>query len=411
MNKRWLAILAGVLAFFVVLGVGLLAGGTIAYLTLKARPVEAAFSLQAANPDAQNGILVAEVAAGGPAAQSGLVRGDILLSFNDQTLNTFQDLKAQLAQAKPGDVVSLSVLHGDETRNFSITLGDNNGVAYLGIVPCLTGGQDLRGFQPNFNGKTATGAGAQVTQVIADSPAAKVGLQAGDTILAVDGQEVNADNTLGDLIQRYQPNDTVNLSVQKSGAAQTSDIQVTLGENPDTPGKAFLGIYYANPGQQNGPMPYFQNPGNGDNGQTQPFNGQPFGQMLPSLPNGVSQAVVIGDVISGTPAAQAGLQVNDVITAVDGQAVTDAQALVDTIASHKPGDQVTLTVYRSGQADSLSITVTLGENPNQAGAAYLGVSISNVSSGLPQGHPPINPQSTPNNNDSTVPGWPGGGDA
>jgi len=412
MNKRWIAILAGVLGFFIVLGVGMLAGGTLAYLTMKARPVQAALALQGSAPDPNSGLLIANVDAEGPAAQSGVVRGDILLSINDQTLNTLQDLQSLLAQAKPGDTASLVVLHGDETRSLAVTLGDNGGTAYLGIVPCLMDGQGMGGSMPNFNGSTLNSTpGAQITDVIPDGPADKAGLQAGDVILAVDGQEVNADHLLADLIQNHQPNDTIQLSVQKSGTSAASDFEVTLGENPDTPGKAYLGVYYASRFSQGERTPFFQNPGNGGNGQNLPFNHPPLGQTLPSLPDGINQAVMIGDVISGTPAAEAGLQVNDIITAVDGTTVGDAQALVDAIASHQPGDQVALTVYHSGQTDSQTIHVTLGENPNQAGSAYLGVSIRSVSIGLPENHPPIAPLLTPDNNGGTIPNLPGGGDA
>ena len=412
MNKRWIAILAGVLGFFIVLGVGMLAGGTLAYLTMRARPVQAALALQGSAPDPNTGLLIANVDAEGPAAQSGVVRGDILISMNDQTLNTLQDLQSLLTQAKPGDTASLAILHGDETRSLAVTLGDNGGTAYLGIVPCLMGPQGMGGIQPNFNGGTLNSTpGAQITDVIQGGPADKAGLQAGDVILAVDGQEINADHLLADLIQNHQPNDTVQLSIQKSGNSTASDIDVTLGENPDTPGKAYLGVYYASRYNQDGNMPFFQNPGNGGNGQNLPFGHPPLGQTLPSLPDGVNQAVMIGDVLSGTPAAEAGLQINDVITAVDGTTVADAQALVDAIASHKPGDRVALTVYRSGHTAALTIDVTLGENPNQPGSAYMGVSIRDVSTGLPENHPPIAPLPTPDNNGGTIPNLPGGGDA
>ena len=137
----------------------------------------------------------------------------------------------------------------------------------------------------------------------------------------------------------------------------------------------------------------------------------PFGQTMPELPNGVSQAVVVGEVVTGSPAESAGLQAGDIITAIDGTPVSDAQALVDAVSAHQPGDKVALTVYRSGQSESQTITVTLGDNPNQAGTAYMGVNIGTISSnGLPPNHPPIPALPTPNNN-STIPNLPGGGDA
>lgn len=417
MNKRLIAITAGVLAFFIVLGVGVLAGGTIAYLAFKVQPFRTALALQGPSPDPEGGLLVAGVAADSPAAESGVVRGDILLSAGDRALNTIQDLQTVLAQAQPGQALEISVLHGDETRNLTVRLADNNGNAYLGILPCRPSAGDLGQFPPNLEDlRPVEIPGAYITEVISGAPADNAGLEVGDIILAVDGQAVTADNSLADLIQSYQPGDAVQLEVQKAGASEPVDIEVTLGENPNTAGQAYLGITYTFRTQQQEQMPFFQLPEQDPGDEANPFGelpggGLPFGQTLPSLPEGISQAVLVSEVISGTPAEQAGLQAGDLITAVDGQTVGEAEALVEIVQSQEPGDSLELTVYRAGQSSSSTIEVTLGENPDQAGAAYLGVRIGSVSSSLPEDHPPIFPMPTPDNNSGTTPNWSGGGDA
>jgi S1-C subfamily serine protease len=58
------------------------------------------------------------------------------------------------------------------------------------------------------------------------------------------------------------------------------------------------------------------------------------------------------------PAAQAGVQVNDVITAVDGHALRDESEIYRVLQAHKPGDKVTLSIARGTQ--QLTLTVTLG---------------------------------------------------
>ena len=67
-------------------------------------------------------------------------------------------------------------------------------------------------------------------------------------------------------------------------------------------------------------------------------------------------------VTPGGPAAQAGVQAGDVITAVDGVTVADSAALAKAIRSHKPGDSVKLTVDRNGASQTL--TPTLGKRTN-----------------------------------------------
>jgi serine protease Do len=75
-----------------------------------------------------------------------------------------------------------------------------------------------------------------------------------------------------------------------------------------------------------------------------------------------TQGDVIGNVVPGSPAAQAGLAQYDVVTAIDKAPLQSDSALAQIINSHKPGDTVTLTVLRGNQ--TLNVRVTLGETPS-----------------------------------------------
>ncbi|MBM3134907.1 MAG: PDZ domain-containing protein [Chloroflexi bacterium] len=86
--------------------------------------------------------------------------------------------------------------------------------------------------------------GALLSQVIADTPADKAGLRAGDIITAVDNTEVNADNDLATLIGRHKPGDVVTLKVTR-GLQEPREVKVTLGEKPGEAGKPYLGVYYS----------------------------------------------------------------------------------------------------------------------------------------------------------------------
>ncbi|HUZ03463.1 MAG TPA: trypsin-like peptidase domain-containing protein [Thermomicrobiaceae bacterium] len=70
---------------------------------------------------------------------------------------------------------------------------------------------------------------------------------------------------------------------------------------------------------------------------------------------------VIGQVAPNSPGAAAGLQANDVVTAIDGTKLTTESSLAEAIDHHKPGDVVTLSVQRGSQ--HLSLKVTLGTMP------------------------------------------------
>lgn len=71
--------------------------------------------------------------------------------------------------------------------------------------------------------------------------------------------------------------------------------------------------------------------------------------------------VVVLTVVAGGPAAQGGVKVGDIITAINGLPVTDSAVLAQVLANLAPGSEATLTINRGGQ--NMSIKVTLGTLP------------------------------------------------
>jgi Do/DeqQ family serine protease len=74
--------------------------------------------------------------------------------------------------------------------------------------------------------------------------------------------------------------------------------------------------------------------------------------------------VVVYQVQSQSGADRAGLRAGDVITALNGQAVSDPNSFRNAIASTPPGTEVTLTVKRDG--NERQVRATLGEFTPQA---------------------------------------------
>lgn len=79
---------------------------------------------------------------------------------------------------------------------------------------------------------------------------------------------------------------------------------------------------------------------------------------------GTPAGAAVASVTEGGPAEKAGLQANDIITAVDGKAISGKSDLSSIIADHAAGDKLTLSVYRQGQ--TLTVTVTVGEQTTSA---------------------------------------------
>ncbi|MGD9374564.1 MAG: PDZ domain-containing protein [Anaerolineae bacterium] len=204
--------------------------------------------------------------------------------------------------------------------------------------------------------------GAVLVEVIPGGPAADAGLQPDDVIVAVDGRRVGPVRDLADRISGYEPGDQVELTVQRS-SRETSQVIVRLGENPDVSGAAYLGVRYTM--------------SQGFRGQRQgPYTVPPMDEFeLPfDMPfHGNMQGVVIAQVTANTPAAEAGLESGDLITAINGEAVTTPDEVVAAVSQYEPGDRITLTILGLKNGEEEAVPVVLGEHPDDADKAYLGV--------------------------------------
>jgi S1-C subfamily serine protease len=190
-----------------------------------------------------------------------------------------------------------------------------------------------------------------ITEVITGSPAATAGLAAGDVVVAIDGVAITAKDDLSKAVTAKKPGDGLSLELLNSDGSKRT-VSVTLGDNPQSAGAAYLGVRYGSHGNKRGGP------------------GAPGGRGA----RGLAGPVVIADVQANSPAATAGLLKDDVITQVNGADVSDFRALQRTLASAKVGDTVSLTITRGGA--SQTVDVTLGDNPNKAGTPYLGISVA-----------------------------------
>ena len=75
-----------------------------------------------------------------------------------------------------------------------------------------------------------------------------------------------------------------------------------------------------------------------------------------------AEGAMVAEPQANGPAAKAGIEAGDVITAVNGQSVKDARELARTIGGLEPGNAVKLDVLHQGK-DAV-ISVTLGQLPN-----------------------------------------------
>jgi len=81
-----------------------------------------------------------------------------------------------------------------------------------------------------------------------------------------------------------------------------------------------------------------------------------------------AEGALVDQPQSGSPAAKAGIESGDVITAVNGTPVKDARQLARTVGMMAPDSSVKLDILRNGQSRTMSVTLARMPNEQQANA-------------------------------------------
>ncbi|MCS7047113.1 MAG: PDZ domain-containing protein, partial [Gemmataceae bacterium] len=176
---------------------------------------------------------------------------------------------------------------------------------------------------------TTAPAGLRVTDVTADSPAAKAGLRKDDVIVAIDGKNFKQTQQLVAFLQPKKPGDKVTVAIQRGDESKSLDI--VLGQRPGPegpPGTPRVGL----------------------------------GLEFELADDGV----IIEEVAPKGPADKAGLKVGDIITALDGVKVDTSSrlALLKMLQAKNPGDVVKVTYLRGKETKDTNLTL----EPRQLGA-------------------------------------------
>ncbi len=151
------------------------------------------------------GALINEITAGGPAADSALRAGDVILSLNGTRIENSRDLARKVAELAPGSKVDINVSRYGKTENVALKLGTFPGAQDVAKAePAPVKPQSTELSQLGLSLATAPAAGSRaasktgaaavgvlITDVDATSDAATKGLKAGDIILDVQGQTVS----------------------------------------------------------------------------------------------------------------------------------------------------------------------------------------------------------------------------
>ncbi|TDO06117.1 MULTISPECIES: sigma E protease regulator RseP [Halomonas] len=182
-----------------------------------------------------------------------------------------------------------------------------------------------------------------IGSVAPDSPASRGGLEAGQEITAVRGEAVRSWDEINlKLIAAIGESGKLEVQARDEAAAEPQTYRLPVqdwlvGQDPPRPLPS-LGL-------------------------------TPWRPEIPA---------VIGEVVEGEAAANAGLQKGDKIVAVDGQPVADWMAFVDRVRA-SPGEPLDLLVRRDGKRLELTVTPARNELKEGVSIGYIGAGVEAVS--------------------------------
>jgi len=207
---------------------------------------------------------------------------------------------------------------------------------WLGVrIQSLSESADLR---EHFAGVKA---GVVVRTIEAGTPAFKSALRPADVITKVDGVPVTSARDLQKEVLRKKVGQKLELEIWRAGESKT--IPVVTGQMPDD-----LSTLAARSGERSQPPA-------GDEEKEDALSAWGLQvqdltrELMQSLEISAEGGALVSDVAAESPAAVAGLQVQDVITEVNGKPVADAAALRKAIAAADPAKGILLLVDRQGE--------------------------------------------------------------
>jgi serine protease Do len=177
----------------------LVSGGKVVrgYLGVRIQELTRALSESLRIPTAE-GVLVADVSKGSPAAKAGLKRGDVIVSFNGHPVQDPGQLRNIVAMTAPGTKATMQILRENAKRELTVELGElpkeqSARASEESTSPPARLGFNVQNLTPAVARQLGYDSpeGVLVTQVDPDSEAYQAGIRRGMVIREVNNQEVN----------------------------------------------------------------------------------------------------------------------------------------------------------------------------------------------------------------------------
>lgn len=169
-----------------------------AWLGVNLQDLTPALSVSYGLPRDQVGVLLTEVDPRFPAGSAGLLAEDVLSSIDDRPVLNVEDLRSQVAMMEPGKRIVVEVYRNARRRTFEVTLAEmeeTDAEVHREIIDPNQGGRlgvNLLDVTEAALRNLGEQTGVEVSQLVPGRPAQLSGIAAGDLIVAVNGQPLQA---------------------------------------------------------------------------------------------------------------------------------------------------------------------------------------------------------------------------
>jgi C-terminal processing protease CtpA/Prc len=311
----------------------------------------------------KNGLKVAETVEGGPAAKAGLQTDDVILTVDGRAIDSMQELAPIMAAAGVGASVKLEVQRDGKKKIMTVVLAAH---------PADTQPQEPQKEQ----GKSEDDLRERVKKFLErkespkekpkpkakGKPAPKDDEEPGD-LLAFDEETFDQ---FKEMFEKFGVDPEQFFEKGKDGKYRLNDQMKEMFKNFNFDRFKNLLPKDAEPDDLPPATPKKTEPRKAEPKKADPKAARPWLGVQPEdLPDELraqldlaeGEGLLVTQVMPGSPAEQAGLKKNDILTKIDGKVVKGEESLASFMKSARVGQEVTLTVLRKSKEQKFKVTV------------------------------------------------------
>ena len=182
--------------------------------------------------DTRDGALISNVANSSPADNAGLITGDVILEFNDVSINNSSHLKNVVSSSEPGKRYKVDIIRDGRRKSIYVKLGElpnEPQMAFMETEKSSTLGitvQDLNNSLRKHYNLSPDDDGVVVTEMDKNSEAFRSGIREGDIIIRVGTNNVRDSNDFKDLIRTNSRQNTVLLLVKREDVSRFYALEI-----------------------------------------------------------------------------------------------------------------------------------------------------------------------------------------